>query len=627
MKNFILHKIFRKRSFTAQGMVEFALVLPLLLMLIFGIIEFGRIFQAWLSVQNSARFAVRYAVTGQYDVGYCDDAAVAEVNNNVFKRFPVDNLTDNISPVVDPASADTYGGDPQDCRVPNTFTTFLEATAPFDSMGVNAQSLAISETIDNMTGVLQDYARLHSIHDVTREDAFAISLDPTKTLTSDKGYFRVIVFSSRVFAASTVTQSDPGAGLYWDITPKEDAGGPGDSILIGVDFNHPLITPFLMQAWPYLHLTTLRRGIIEQFRASKAINVAPPLLMPSPTASLTPSITPSPTATNTQTFTPSPTATNTFTPSPTYTPSETPTITRTASLTATLTASITLTPSKTPSITVTASKTPTRTSTIVPSCGNLTMTLGIYPGRTDRLRAQIVNNNSVVAAFGNTTVTWDSSAGNSNVYLDYMQMNSTTFYGGNDYTSTTYGQRSPTMNLAGGGTTHNLYIDFAPDSRGINGTFTVLVNLTVNGVNCPFTRTYTRIAATATNTRTPTMTRTASRTLPASLTPTRTFTPSLTYTPSETLVPTNTYTPTETLVPTSTFTRTFTPTKSNTPVPSNTYTPSKTPVPTNTPTKTPTLTSTTIPTATFTLTLAPTNTPSRTPTPTPTKTPIGGGEG
>ena len=402
MKNLILHKIFRKRSFTAQGMVEFALVLPLLLMLIFGIIEFGRIFQAWLSVQNSARFAVRYAVTGQYDVGYCDDAALAEVNNNVFKRFPVDNLTNNISPVIDPASADTYGGDPQDCRVPNTFTTFLEATAPFDTMGVNEQSLAVSETIENMTGVLQDYARLHSIHDITREDAFAIALDPTKTLTSDKGYFRVIVFSSRVIAGSTVTQSDPGAGLYWNITPKEDAGGPGDSILIGVDFNHPLITPFLMQAWPYLHLTTVRRGIIEQFRASKAINVAPPLLMPSPTASLTPSITASPTATSTPTFTPSPTATNTYTPSPTYTPSETPTITRTASLTATQTASITLTPSKTatasltPSISPTASKTSTRTSTIVPDCGNITMTLGMSGTRTDRLRMIIVNSNSVV---------------------------------------------------------------------------------------------------------------------------------------------------------------------------------------------------------------------------------------
>jgi Flp pilus assembly protein TadG len=640
MKNLILHKIFRKRSFTAQGMVEFALVLPLLLMLIFGIIEFGRIFQAWLSVQNSARFAVRYAVTGQYDVGYCDDAAIAEVNNNVFKRFPVDNLTDNISPVIDPVTADTYGGDPQDCRVPNTFSAVLEAAAPFASMGVNEQSLAVSETIENMTGVLQDYARLHSIHDITRDDAFAIALDPTKTLTSDKGYFRVIVFSSRVIAGSTVTESDPGAGLYWDITPKEDAGGPGDSILIGVDFNHPLITPFLMQAWPYLHLTTVRRGIIEQFRASKAINVAPPLLMPSPTASLTPSITASPTVTNTPTFTPSPTATNTFTPSPTYTPSETPTITRTASLTLTQTASITLTPSKTstasltPSITATSSKTPTVTRTIVPNCGNITINLGMNGSRTDRLQAVIYNGNSITATFGTVSVDWDDSPGNSNVYLDWMNWTNGTsgaFWNGTAYTSPTTGTQTG-KNLTAL-STNTMYIDYAPDSRGISGTFTVTVNLTLGSLNCPITDSYTRVGPTATNTRTPTQTYTPSQTLPPTLTPTRTYTasitntPSKTSTPTKTLVPTNTFTPTDTLVPTSTFTRTFTPTKSNTPVPTNTYTPSKTTIPTNTPTRTFTPTNTIPPTATFTRTIAPTNTPSSTPTPTPTKTPIGGGEG
>lgn len=114
MKKLTFVKLFNKKSFSAQGMVEFALVLPILLALIFGIIEFGRIFQAWLSVQNSARFAVRYAVTGQYDTDYCDDAAVAMVNNDAFKKFE----TNNILPAVNPVAADTYGGDPQDCRIP-----------------------------------------------------------------------------------------------------------------------------------------------------------------------------------------------------------------------------------------------------------------------------------------------------------------------------------------------------------------------------------------------------------------------------------------------------------------------------------------------------------------------------
>jgi len=51
-------------------MVEFALTLPVLLLLLFGIIEFGRLFQAWVTIQNAARTAARYAVTGRYDQNY-----------------------------------------------------------------------------------------------------------------------------------------------------------------------------------------------------------------------------------------------------------------------------------------------------------------------------------------------------------------------------------------------------------------------------------------------------------------------------------------------------------------------------------------------------------------------------
>jgi hypothetical protein len=38
---------------TGQTLAEFAITLPILLLLLFGIIEFGRIFQAWVTLQNS----------------------------------------------------------------------------------------------------------------------------------------------------------------------------------------------------------------------------------------------------------------------------------------------------------------------------------------------------------------------------------------------------------------------------------------------------------------------------------------------------------------------------------------------------------------------------------------------
>ena len=47
----------------AQSMVEFAIVLPILLLLVFGIIEYGRLFFAWISVENVARVGARYAST------------------------------------------------------------------------------------------------------------------------------------------------------------------------------------------------------------------------------------------------------------------------------------------------------------------------------------------------------------------------------------------------------------------------------------------------------------------------------------------------------------------------------------------------------------------------------------
>ncbi|MGD8807909.1 MAG: DUF11 domain-containing protein, partial [Chloroflexota bacterium] len=50
-----------------QALVEFALILVVLLLFIFIIIESGRLFQGYLTVQNAARAAGRYAMTGQFD--------------------------------------------------------------------------------------------------------------------------------------------------------------------------------------------------------------------------------------------------------------------------------------------------------------------------------------------------------------------------------------------------------------------------------------------------------------------------------------------------------------------------------------------------------------------------------
>ncbi len=58
----------RLRCERGQALVEMALILPVLLLLIFGIIEFGRIFNAYLIVTNAAREGARAGIVGGSDL-------------------------------------------------------------------------------------------------------------------------------------------------------------------------------------------------------------------------------------------------------------------------------------------------------------------------------------------------------------------------------------------------------------------------------------------------------------------------------------------------------------------------------------------------------------------------------
>lgn len=65
-----------------QAMVEMALVLPLLLLLLFGIIEMGRVGYAYITVSNAARSAARVASTGGMDLDIKNAAIIAAPSLN-----------------------------------------------------------------------------------------------------------------------------------------------------------------------------------------------------------------------------------------------------------------------------------------------------------------------------------------------------------------------------------------------------------------------------------------------------------------------------------------------------------------------------------------------------------------
>lgn len=67
----------RLKDENGQAMVEFALVLPILLLLVFGIINFGWIFGSQLMADNAVREAARYTAVHYNDSASDDDRVAA----------------------------------------------------------------------------------------------------------------------------------------------------------------------------------------------------------------------------------------------------------------------------------------------------------------------------------------------------------------------------------------------------------------------------------------------------------------------------------------------------------------------------------------------------------------------
>jgi len=53
----------RRRRQSAQSLTEFALILPVLMLILLGVVDFGRVFYYWTSIANAAREGARYGIT------------------------------------------------------------------------------------------------------------------------------------------------------------------------------------------------------------------------------------------------------------------------------------------------------------------------------------------------------------------------------------------------------------------------------------------------------------------------------------------------------------------------------------------------------------------------------------
>lgn len=57
----LLRRLLRRRSFRGQGLVEFAIILPFLMLVLLMAVDFGRVFFGWVGLANASRIGASYA--------------------------------------------------------------------------------------------------------------------------------------------------------------------------------------------------------------------------------------------------------------------------------------------------------------------------------------------------------------------------------------------------------------------------------------------------------------------------------------------------------------------------------------------------------------------------------------
>jgi hypothetical protein len=480
-----------RRRTRGQSLVEFALILPILLLMMFGIIEFARIFYSWLIVTNAVRTGERYAVTGEYMDKYCDDANM----------------------IVGDADADEC--DDETHKQPVT----------------NREYRSIEE----------DYARLLSIIEVTNAASVGLLTQTDRTqpteptlLYKDSGYFHVVVCSTRT--GYLYFKMNDAHDCYCN--PGDDAGNPEEGmvkVLVAVTFEHPLIMPLIASAWPHLTLHAERIGYLEQFRVARVLGLPPPGMH-------------EPTNTFTETYTPSLTYTPTITPTSTETYTPTQTYTHTNSPTRTLSPTNTLSPTLTPTRTLRRSLTPTSTST---NTATITYTPSITNTRSQTYTPSITNTRSQTYTPSLTrtptrtftqTITYTPS-------LTFTRTATSTV------TRTATITQTPTRTLTFTPVTPTLTRTRTLTNTPVTPSLTPTRTLTSTPVTPTLTRTQTPVTPSPTRTRTstptpitpsPTPTQTAT---PVTPTLTRTVTRTATRTPTLTLQFTYTASPTRSKTP------------------------------------------------------------------------------
>jgi hypothetical protein len=158
----------RPRTLRGQTLIEFAVILPVLILLGFGVYEFGRLLQSWVTIQHSAAEAARFAATGS---GYASGSGVREsqiidvARNAATGLFIVDGASSGPGAFVvnvrssrsgpNPMEADNAGGANDFVRIEVHYThPFATPIMGMDSLQLDTAVMVINERFARPTGIV-----------------------------------------------------------------------------------------------------------------------------------------------------------------------------------------------------------------------------------------------------------------------------------------------------------------------------------------------------------------------------------------------------------------------------------------------------------------------------------------
>jgi Flp pilus assembly protein TadG len=157
-----LRSFHRGRRTHAQSMVEFALVLPILLMIIYGLLEVGRAIFIYSIVTSASRDAVRYGsatglnVTGGVEY-YKDCAGIKAAAQNVDFLSVIDDANINISYDHGPDTSIFSGCPPASVATGDRITASVCADFQLIAMNVPLSTTLCSQ--DPMEGIRSTSSR------------------------------------------------------------------------------------------------------------------------------------------------------------------------------------------------------------------------------------------------------------------------------------------------------------------------------------------------------------------------------------------------------------------------------------------------------------------------------------